>query len=64
MKSRMRRESQVRICESLRGWFPRATRLQDITERKQAEQKNQQLGNVLEQSLNEVYIINSETLAF
>ena len=25
-KSRMRRESHVRFCESFWGWFPRATR--------------------------------------
>ncbi|MDO9104790.1 MAG: EAL domain-containing protein [Methylovulum sp.] len=36
----------------------------DITERKLAEQKNQQLGNILEQSINEIYIINSKTLKF
>ena len=38
--------------------------VQDITERKKAEQKNQQLANILEQSLNEIYIFNSESLYF
>ncbi|MGR9000141.1 MAG: EAL domain-containing protein, partial [Gammaproteobacteria bacterium] len=38
--------------------------IEDITETRLAEQKNQQLGNILEQSINEVYIINSKTLYF
>lgn len=38
--------------------------VQDITEHKKAEQKNQQLGHILEQSINEIYIFNRETLYF
>jgi diguanylate cyclase (GGDEF)-like protein/PAS domain S-box-containing protein len=36
----------------------------DITERRQAERKNTQLLNVLEASLNEVYIFDAQTLRF
>jgi diguanylate cyclase (GGDEF)-like protein/PAS domain S-box-containing protein len=38
--------------------------LQDITERNRTEKKNQQFANILEQSLNEIYIFNSESLYF
>jgi len=38
--------------------------IEDITETRLAEQRNRQLGNILEQSINEIYIINSETLFF
>ena len=38
--------------------------VQDITERKLSEQKNRQLANIFEQSINEIYIINSKTLHF
>jgi len=38
--------------------------IEDITETRLAEQKNQQLGDILEQSINEIYIINSKTLHF
>ena len=38
--------------------------LEDITQTRLAAQKNQQLGNILEQSINEIYIINSKTLHF
>jgi diguanylate cyclase (GGDEF)-like protein/PAS domain S-box-containing protein len=38
--------------------------IEDITETRLATQKNQQLGNILEQSINEIYIINSKTLHF
>jgi PAS domain S-box-containing protein len=38
--------------------------IEDITETRLAAQKNQQLGNILEQSINEIYIINSKTLHF
>lgn len=38
--------------------------VEDITESKLTEQKNLQLGNILEQSTNEIYIINGKTLHF
>ncbi len=38
--------------------------IEDITLARLAAQKNQQLGNILEQSINEIYIINSKTLRF
>ena len=38
--------------------------VQDITELKNADQKNQLLGNILEQSSNEIYIFNTKTLHF
>ena len=38
--------------------------IEDITDTRLSAQKNQQLGNILEQSINEIYIINSKTLQF
>lgn len=38
--------------------------IEDITETRLAEQINQRLGNILEQSNNEIYIFNSKTLYF
>ncbi|MDD2660917.1 MAG: EAL domain-containing protein [Methylococcales bacterium] len=38
--------------------------VQDVTGRKLSEQKNQQLANILEHSINEIYIINNKTLHF
>lgn len=38
--------------------------IEDVTLARLAAQKNQQLGNILEQSINEIYIINSKTLRF
>ncbi|MDO9106706.1 MAG: EAL domain-containing protein [Methylovulum sp.] len=38
--------------------------IEDITQTRWAEQENQQLGNILEQSINEIYIINTENLRF
>ncbi len=38
--------------------------VQDVTERKQAEGERTQLGRIVEESLNEVYVFDSETLRF
>ena len=38
--------------------------VQDITERNESEKNNRQFSNILEQSLNEIYIFNSESLYF
>ncbi len=38
--------------------------IEDITETRLAEQSNQRLGNILEQSINEFYIFNCKTLHF
>lgn len=38
--------------------------LRDITERKKAEAENLHLGNILEDSLNEIYILSPKTLKF
>ncbi|MDF1584687.1 MAG: diguanylate cyclase, partial [Methyloprofundus sp.] len=38
--------------------------VQDITQRKLAEKHSQQLGHMLEQSSNEIYTVNSQTLHF
>lgn len=45
------------IYELMGGWI-------DVTETMEAEQKNQQLGAILEQSVNEIQIFNSKTLHF
>jgi diguanylate cyclase (GGDEF)-like protein/PAS domain S-box-containing protein len=38
--------------------------IEDITDTRLAEQSNQRLGNILEQSINEIFIFNSDTLHF
>ncbi len=44
--------------------FAFATIMQDITERKLAEERHRSLADILENSLNEVYVIDAETLRF
>jgi PAS domain S-box-containing protein len=50
--------NEEKICVGMHGI------LEDITERKIAASENERLSNVIQKSLNEIYMFNSETLKF